>query len=387
MAARRPIPIPWRQRWREFRVSQLPVITFIVLVLAIGTLWMRYVHPANIVGEVESTRLPVVSTVAGRVEALHVGLLQPVTNGQILVEISVADPQSQQSQLAAIEADLRLIQARMALDHARFGLDQAREVGMQRRARLDLMNERILLTLAEIGLRQAEAEFERNQKLFEQQLIPRGLNLPGDGSDNRFNYGLDVALRDRDTLRAEVQHRHRIVAELESALTETITLADGAVELAAADTAVENAIRAQQAALDQTLKPVLLRATMDGFVTSISNRVGDHILPGSPVLVLGGSRNDRVVAWVRPPVTAPPQVGDRVLVRRMSVGRVTTSGTVIEVGRQFEPLSAALQPPGGNAAYLEMGLPLLVLLHDPGDFLPGEAVQIEVTVKRRSSAE
>jgi multidrug resistance efflux pump len=139
--------------------------------------------------------------------------------------------------------------------------------------------------------------------------------------------------------------------------------------------------------LAQILKPIQLRATIDGFVSSISNRVGDHILPGAPVLMLGGSRNDRVVAWMLPPVASQPRIGDQVLVRRMSVGRVTTTGTVIEVGRQFEPLGPALQPPGANTGYVEVGLPILVQLDDPGDLIPGEAVQLEATFRRPAGVE
>lgn len=370
MPALRPIPIPWRQRWREFRVSQLPLVTFTALLLGIGILWSRYVHPASILGEVESTRVPVLSTVPGTLQSLHVTLLQPVTNGQLLAELTLTDPQTLQAELQAAEADLRLLQARLAMD-------RTREADGRRRLRLDLMTERINLGLAQIRLRQAEAEFERASKLFAKDLIPQGLNLAGSGDDGRFNYGYDVALRDRDALRAEVEERLRLVGDLEAGLAETAPSAPATDSASLADAAIENAIQAQQLVLAQKLKPLRFLAHMDGFVSGLSNRPGDKILPGRPLLTISGHHSDRVIAWIRPPVTTRPKIGDQVVVRRTSVGQGSTTGTVIEVGGQLEPLSPALQPVGGNPGHVEQGLPILVRLDDPEDFIPGEPVQIE----------
>lgn len=376
MAALPPIPIPWRQRWREFRVAYLPLLMFTALLLGIGILWSRYVHPSSIVGELESTRISIVSSLPGTLQSLRVSLLQPVTNGQLLAEVAVTDPQTLQAELQAAEADLRLLQVRMSLDHAR-------EADGQRRLRLDLMTERINLGLAQIRLRQAEGEFDRVKALFDKQLIPQGLNQSGDGTDGRFNYGYDVALRDRDALRAEVNERLRLVADLEAGLAATASATNAPSGVQFADSAVENAIRAQHLVLEQTLKPIKLHASMDGFVSSISNRPGDLVMAGKPVLTLSANHNDRVIAWVRPPVTSRPQIGDQVTVRRMDMGRISTTGTVIEVGGQLEPMSASLQPAGGNSARVEVGLPILVRLTDPGDLLPGEAVQLEVTASNR----
>jgi len=368
----RPIPIPWRQRWREFRVAYLPLVTFLALLLAIGILWGRYVHPSSILGEVESVRLPIVTAVPGTLQSLHVSLLQPVTNGQLLAVVSVTDPQSLQAQLQAIEADLRLLQARMVQD-------RARETDSRRQLRVDLMNERLNLSLAQIRLRQAEGEFDRAQQLFEKELIPRGLNLAGQGDDGRFNFGFDVAVRDRDALRTEVKERLPLVAELEASLAAAKLGTNPPNGADLADAAVENAIRAQQLVLEQTLKPIRLVATMDGFVSGLSHRAGDKLVAGTALLTLSANSSDRVIAWIRPPVTTRPKVGDRVMVRRLNVGHGSTTGTVIEVGSQFEPLSAALQPPGGNTARLDVGLPILVRLSEPGEFIPGEPVQLEAT--------
>ena len=58
----KPIPIPLKQRWHEFRVVYLPILTFVGLLAAIAHMWSLYVQPAAIVGEVES-RNPVTNDV------------------------------------------------------------------------------------------------------------------------------------------------------------------------------------------------------------------------------------------------------------------------------------------------------------------------------------
>jgi multidrug resistance efflux pump len=67
-----PIPIPARQRWRDFRVSWLPPLTFMLLVTVIGWMWVRYVAPTTIIGEVETVRANIASVVAGTIQELKV---------------------------------------------------------------------------------------------------------------------------------------------------------------------------------------------------------------------------------------------------------------------------------------------------------------------------
>src|SRR3954462_12287317 len=79
-----PIPIPPRQRWREFRIAYLPPLTFLLLVGVICWMWVNYVEPGGIIGEVETVHANIISTVAGTVRDLRVDQLQAVTNGEPL---------------------------------------------------------------------------------------------------------------------------------------------------------------------------------------------------------------------------------------------------------------------------------------------------------------
>lgn len=367
-----PIPIPRRQRWREFRVAYLPPVTFLVLVAMICWMWVNYVEPSAIIGEVETVRANVVSTVAGTLQELDVDQLESVTNGQVLAVVSSLDPAQLAAELAAAEADLRLMKARM-------DLDKTRNLNSYGQLRVQLLQEKFDLDVARIRFQQSEQEFERAQKLLDSQLISRGVNggLSGGGLlSPRNDFGYDVAVRDRDALQAEVGTREKTVAELEGqvkTMEET-----GVVEVDPVDSAVERAIQAQRERVRQLSKPIVLRSSIDGFVSDINHHPGERITAGSTILVVSGRTSDRILAWVHPPVNRRPQVGDIVEVRRMGLGQATFEGTIVRVGSQLEPVSPMLRTPTANPERIEVGLPLLVKASEALRLIPGEAVQLRV---------
>src|SRR6185436_9795074 len=107
-----PIPTPPAQRWREFRIQALPVLTFIAVLVCVVVMWDRYVVPANLIGEVESLRVNVISSVPGTLRELKVARFQHVSKGEEIAQISTMDPELFQAELRAIEAELKLLRAR-----------------------------------------------------------------------------------------------------------------------------------------------------------------------------------------------------------------------------------------------------------------------------------
>jgi multidrug resistance efflux pump len=364
----KPIPIPTRQRWREFRVAYLPLITFAALVVLIGWMWTHYVAPANIIGEVETVRANVISVVAGTVTELKVDRLETVTNGQELAVATVRDPEQIDAELAAAEADLRLMRARM-------DLDQTRNLDSYSRLREQLLAEQLSLELARIHLQQAEDEFERATKLYGEKLIPRGVGdaLSGGGIvSSRNDFGYDVALRDRDALRAEVTAREKTVSELETGVRRL--QAAGAEKVDPSDGAVERAIAAQRERLQRLDKPVVLRSPINGFVSVINHLAGGRVMAGQPILVVSAEKSDRIIAWVRQPITTRPQVGDVVEVRRMRLGQRPFEATVVRVGKQLEQINPTAVLLNQSIERAEFGLPLIVKAADTLDLIPGEAL-------------
>jgi multidrug resistance efflux pump len=359
----KPIPIPLKQRWHEFRVAYLPGLVFLGLLFLIGWLWRSYVQPSTIIGEVETVRANIISIVPGTLAELKVDRLQAVTNGQELAVIAVLDPDQLTAAIAAAEADLRLMKARM-------DIDKTRNVEVYSRLRTDLLVEQLTLELARTHLIQADSEFGRSQKLFDSQFIASGAGTA------RNDYGYDVALRDRNTWRAEVATREQTVAELLAGVQRLE--ASGTVKAGAADPAVEQAIAAQRARLQQLQKPIVLRSPMNGFISDLRNRTGEKVKDGATILVVSAGKSDRILAWVRQPVTERPQVGDTVEVRRGSFGQTTFEATVVVVGQQLEQINPTSDLLHEATARTEFGLPLIVKADETLELIPGEAVQLRI---------
>lgn len=356
-----PIPIPRQQRWREFQVVYLPVIAFGCLVVTICWIWVYYVQPPTIIGEVETIRANVISIADGTIQELKVDRLESVTNGQELAVITMHDPDQVNAELAVVEADLRLMKSRM-------DLDKTRNFDSYSRLREEFLQEELTLEIARIRLQQAEGEFERAAKLYEDKLISRGV---GDSSG-----GYDVALRDRDALRAEVATGEKTVAELQSAVEQM--LAAGASQVGPTDGAVEQAIAAQRERLQRLEKPIVLRSPINGFVSVINHLPGEKVTAGQSILVISAEKSNRIIAWVRQPVTARPEVGDVVEVRRMTLGQPPFTATVVRVGKQLEQINPTAVSLTESIERAEFGLPLIVKVADALELIPGEAVQLRV---------
>lgn len=362
-----PIPIPLREQWRYFRITYLPGVVFFILLLLTAWLWREYVMPPAIVGAVSPVRTTVISGTDGTLIEVKVRLLDQVTNGQILAVVSPVDSEQLRAELAAIEADIKLAGARL-------DLDKVRNLNSYSQLRLDLRTEQLALELAEIRLQQAQAELDRAQKLLEAGFISRGLGV------TRNDFGYDVALRDRDTLAAEIRARRTNIAELEAALRKLE--AAGATNVIPEDTVTEQAILALQNRLRQLMKPVTLCAPMNGFVSAQYAYPGQRVTANTPLLVISADRSTEIIAWVRQPTPETiPAPGDTVLVQRAAPGQPKFYATVVRVGHQLEQIYPEASPIPANMQRIEFGLPMLVKAPPDVPLFPGEPVQLKLLRK------
>src|SRR5688572_24489004 len=158
-----PIPTPPAQRWREFRIQALPVLMFMGILTCVVLMWKQYVLPTNIVGEVESVRAVVMSSVEGTIKELKVKRFQRVAAGEEIAVISTMDPETIQSTLRTIEADLKLMRARMQLD-------MERNLQSYELARLEMAKERVELALERVNARYYQLEADRRYNLLTNDL-------------------------------------------------------------------------------------------------------------------------------------------------------------------------------------------------------------------------
>jgi multidrug resistance efflux pump len=358
-----PIPIPARQQWREFRVVYLPIFMFAGLVLVIGWMWRNYVQPPTIIGEVETVRSQIITISAGTLQDLKVDRLASVTNGQELATITLLEPAQIQAEATAVEAELRLMKSRM-------DLDRTRNINAYSQLRADLEIEKLNLESAKIRLVQSENELGRSKQLIENNLMAYGVG------STRNDFGYDVAVRDRDTMIATLAARQKTVAELKAGV-EALEAA-GASKMQPTDPIIEQSIVAQRARLESLQGSVVLRSPIDGFVSVINQLPGARVGSGDAILVISAEKSDRIIAWVRQPVTSRPKVGDIVEVRRGTLGQQSFEARVVKVGKQLEEINATAVPLNATLQRAEFGLPLIVKVEQQLDLIPGEAVQLRV---------
>ncbi len=367
MSALPTIPRPASQRWRDFRFGSVPLLMFVGVLAGAAYLWNHSWMPGAFVGEVQSAEIVVKSLQAGLLAEVTVDDLQSVTNRQVLARVLPKSPETATAQIAAMKTDLEVMRVRMTQDQNR------NDLGYQQ-ARVELQLRRLELASARIRLEQAESELARVTRLVEDKVFTKGV------TQMRNEFGYDVALRDRDLLRKELEEKTQLVAGLERAL-EDLRVSDVPGRNPAVTGAIDAAIAAQEKLLQETLGAENLRAPMAGVVKKVLRHAGENVVAGEPLIELGGAKPERILGFMREPITYHPQEGDRVEVRRRRAPASAGFATVIRVGSQLQLFTQPLRIRGMNAA-MERGLPVLLTLPPNLELLPGESVDLVVQRSR-----
>jgi multidrug resistance efflux pump len=345
-----PIPTPPSQRWREFRIQALPVITFLAVLACVVVLWHSYVLPTNMVGEVEGTHAVLISSVPGTIRDLKVKRFQRVSAGEEIAQISTMDNETLQASLHAIEADLKLMRARMQLDIERNDQSYAAY-------RLDYLNERVDLELERVRSRIYDAEIARQQQLLtnEPPLVDR----------TQYDYWLLLAA----SARTNILEREKYLTEKEKTLP-------ALAPATRADEAVLEAIKAQEEALRATSQAISLKAPIDGMVSAVNHFIGEKVVANTPIVTISAVQATRIIGYVRKPFDVVPKPGDAIQIRRQSFKREVAEGRVIEVGAQLEPIATTMVPVPAGSTTNELGLPFSVSIPVQLALFPGESVDL-----------
>ncbi|HKS37897.1 MAG TPA: HlyD family efflux transporter periplasmic adaptor subunit [Verrucomicrobiae bacterium] len=349
------IPTPPAQRWREFRLRGIPAIVFLAGLAGVGVLWNKNLVPSNIVGEVQGTSAIVASTVAGLLTELRVDQYDHVTAGQPVAKVITTSPENMEAALATIKSDLIVMQARMTQD-------QQRNNQSYQQLRLDLLSQRVDLAATRARLAFAENEFKRNETLFNEKIV------------SAFDY--EFARDQRDALVAEVEERSKLVTEFEQTLQEMRPAVPSVQEPLVQDT-ISAAITAQEEQLRRTEGGTTLRAPMNGIVSIVYRRSAENIAAGEPILTISSEKAERIIGFIRLPISYQPKVGDTVEIRTRGSHAQKASATIQKVGSRMELFTQPLRVRGFAAAQ-ERGLPILVNLPENLNVYPGEIVDLFV---------
>jgi multidrug resistance efflux pump len=358
-----PIPTPPSHLWREFRIRLAPFGIFLAVALAVVIMWRQNVAAPTMLGEVEAVRANISSPKAGKLSQLNVTRLQRVHAGDLIAQVITTDPQVLQSSLAVIQAEIQLLRVNLqpVLGQQRYALNYDH-------LRLDWMDQRVQLASARVKLELADTELRRAQELFGDKVIAQQI--------------LDRNQTAKDSLDVEVKERTALVGELENRLKQ-LSLSDSTSSYPK-DTNPEDVLQASIRVQEQKLRlteaelsPVKLTVPMDGMISTIHHRSGEAVVAGEPIVTLTALSSDRILGYVRQPLSVQPEVGMKVEVRARSFSRCVAEAEIVQVGSQMEPISAALLPL--TATHLrEVGLPVLVSLPSSQKLLPGEIVDLRL---------
>ena len=352
------IPIPLSRRLQDARMSLLPAAVFFGVILAVGLLWKDHVAAPSMVGQAEPVLAHVSSYKPGVLTGLSVSRFQKVKAGDVVGQVVVTDPKILSSSLAVIQSEIELL--RVNMDPI---AKQQRTVMDYNQLQLEWMRERARLASAKVNLQLAETEYQRMEALYQDKIVAQRL--------------YDQSKASKERLENEVSELTLLVEKAEANLK--LLQLTNAPDLAVISTdPILAAISVQKTKLKLTedeLSPVLLKAPIDGVVTSIFFRSGEAVTPGQPIISIATETPVRIVGYLRVPILNEPKPGMEVEIRTRGTRRETGHAKIVEVGAQMEAIPLAMQ---GVARLIgtELGLPVDITLPTNLSIRPGELVDI-----------
>lgn len=328
-----PIPTPFSQRWREFRIEVLPFIVFVASVVGIVYLWRNTVQPVGIVGFVDTNQVYVTSLQDGLVSELFVQRFEEVKKDQQVCVVVNTDPDLVNAMITTAKADLQVVLERAKVDIVRGRQQLQQLIG-------DLSTEKIRQAGRRAQLPHAETNLLATER------------LRSNGVAAELEYLL--ALSQANTLRDEIKERDLYIHALEGNL-DSLKIGDESIK-----TAVLAAIAAKEKELELTLKPTVLKAPIDGLVAMIHHQAGEKIRRGDPIVTIASPVATNVIGYVRQPIQRRPKPGDKVRVTTRNSPRRSGSTQILKVGAQLEPINQSLL--SADTRRFEVGLPIVVAL-------------------------
>jgi multidrug resistance efflux pump len=353
-----PIPIPLEQRWFDARVRFLPALMFAGALVGAVMLWKGDVGAPALIGQAEPVLADVSCQKTGVISDLIVTRFQRVKMGDPIGRVNVVDPPVLTASLAVIQSEIEMLRATM------MPITQRQRTAMEYdKYRLEWLKERAQLASAQFELLYAESEYRRMETMFKDKIV----------SERTY----EQAREQRDRRQGEVNELSKLVAECETdfaelQLTNTVDLSKVTGDPLAATIAVQEA---KLKLTEAELIPVIVKAPMDGIVTTIYHRVGEAVTPGTPIVALATLDPVRIVGYLRPPIQQELKPGMQVSVRTRGLRRQSGSATILEVGTQLEIVPATLLGPV-NFASIVQGLPLNISLPSNLKLRAGEVVDI-----------
>jgi multidrug resistance efflux pump len=362
MSALPKIPSPPAHHWREFRFKYMPLLVFSgVLAIAVN-LWNNHVAPPSIVGEVETVRSSVTTTIQGEILSMSVDYLQKVEKGDIIATVKLMDDDLINATIKAEEASLATMEERLRQNNFRIVENY------------ENLKQSILTRKVERATENANLQFRKNEFKRASELYKEG------ATNNTISISeYELAKMYMETAQEKVTELDKLIVEMEVSLTKLAPPTDLLTNTNSND-AIRQGIEAQRILIAAQTKPQVIRAPMAGVISAVLKRTGEKVIRGDSIVVISSLEPERIIGYVRQPLNIRPKLGDTVEVRARSFSRPSAIAKVMKVGTQLEAISPAMLPTAMQSQNMqEYGLPILIALPKGLNLMPGETVDISVT--------
>lgn len=379
MSTAQRIPIPWKQKWRRFRYSVMPVLSFLVCVVLTLYLWDQQGRLPNAVGEVEAVRVDVIAGRDGLLAPLPQGswaLLDQVQKGDLIARLDDrqvrAQAETARLELEHLRKELDAAAAQLQLDEAVRRSDYARNMAQTlwnlMRLKLDVLDRRVAVEVDRVELKARQARMEFLRSLREKEIVGE-LEL----SEEQMLYD-QVARRfaENQTALSEAQAHQAAAQQAAGQLSPLPPSADVARLLAPLQAAVE-AQASLVRELELAVEMLELRAPISGTICAIYRWPGQNVRVGDPIVTLAAQSSNYVVSYVRQEQRLHIEPGMRVALRVRAPASREVPSHVERVGPQIEPVPPHLLR---DPTRPEWGQPVKILLPPRLRVRPGELIDI-----------
>ena len=384
------IPTPWKHRWRRFRYSALPALSFVVCVVLTFWLWRDQGRMPNATGEIERKFVEVTAGTDGKLLPLDRPdgdwkLFDTVQQNEVIARL---DGELVKAQLGTLQTDLDRLKAQSKAAGETIELEQT-----ERQQDLEANVARLWQSYVRCEL----AVLTRTVQIQTDIAAKPGLEdrvgiLRGSFKD----LVSDLDRKEAESSLAQVEAQ---IKANEKALTDTEKLRDDALaawnqvkgrpDARPADKLIllepfEEEIEVQRkrmAELQVQIEALEIRSPIAGMISEFYCRPGQQIRQGDPILQIAAETGEHIVVYIRPQQGIRPEVGMPVDVKVRTPGGPRGAAEIVCVGPQYEPLPIhQLRDPRVQ----EWGLPVLISLPDflkSPDGLkarPGEPVEVTI---------
>jgi multidrug resistance efflux pump len=324
------VPVARSVRLRHLRVFAIPVLSFLLAVVAWGYLWDRQSGQLVLVGQVDSFRINVNSPTSGLITRmphptrLQWSLFDPIEAGDVIAEF---DDTEYRNHLARFE----------------FQIDQAKKnlVAWQSAASEVLLSAEGAKTSLDEVVQYEIGLLDNARFAVEGDLVDSAADGEEEDPIPTPDSSIDA------TLLAQLDRLRTSREELLLRVDELRLMRDN----------------------------LQIRAPISGTLVDFFCAPGQRLALGGPVATIAAAQGRNVIAYLPESAPQKPEVGMLVALRSRSPGATLVSSTIEEVASQLSPIPTRQS---GNPAIVQWGIPVRITMPTEVEFRAGSLVDVLV---------